>query len=131
MADEPQLELIIRVSTVVAEESQAALGAAEHEVGIAIIVEIGRGKRVDGQIGEFVEAEVGGRFTEASLAEIAPDSEAFAKGANVEPAIVVVVKQLQFRDGKAVEWNMEMLAGLWINDFDFVARGEHQVEFYI
>src|SRR5439155_21034928 len=81
--------------------------------------------------GEFIEAECGGGIPTAGLSEIAPETQAFAKGANIEPAVVVVIKQLQFRDCEAVERNMEMLAGFWINYFNLSWGGEHQIHFQI
>ena len=94
---------MVGVAAVVAQQSQALIGEDQQQVGVTIVVEIGRQHGLDGA--DFFEADVPGGFAEFAVAEVAPEAEAGSGGEDVQPAIVVVVEQRETADRPLAQRN--------------------------
>src|SRR5436190_13307823 len=68
---------------------------ADHEVRVTVVVEISRGEGINPS-GDFVQAKRGSDIAELVRAEIAPNADAVAKPDDIQPAVVVVVDELEF-----------------------------------
>ncbi len=108
IADEAQFELAVGVAAVVAPGAQARALLGQHQVGVAVAVEVRQGRVGDAGERPGVEFGAGGDVLEAAVAQVAPELDTPAQGQQVQPAVVVVVHQPQRRqlgqcDGQAVE----------------------------
>ncbi len=94
VAEESDLDGVVGIAAVIAEEAEAAAGKGNDEIGVAVLVEVG-GDEV-GDFGQALETVFAGDLGEAEAPAIAPEPDAFtAPGEDIEPAIVVEVDEAE------------------------------------